>query len=232
MIPYKAAKVYNGNTEWYVSFYYWSLTKEKYVRKKVCIAERNLTKADRQECLNDLCAKINELIVYRNRNKICHEEKKVSENFFNRIVDWADRAKLDEELEEERRSNISAFKTRWLKFGEENPQYKGLYLDEVDVSIAKSYVKVLKRQKLAGKTVNNHIWSLEKISDYALMQGYKGLPIVLTNFRIDHPRNESGRYPPLTFSEKEAAFNYFRKHNPHYYLFLLHVYLHSSGRAA
>jgi integrase len=225
-IPYKLAKVYNGDKEWFVHYSYWSLSKRKYEREKVRIDQRGLNKEDRQILLDDVARELNEELRARNRRKEYHREltkeskKRLNASLVEVLAMAAARpvGKKDGQIAPSRKSSYLALATKLEQFYVEHPAFNNTHPLDLDDRFIIAYRGYLQAEDFTGKTINKHLWTIGAIMEEC------GIKMDIEAYRVKQIKNETNKYPPLTHEEKEIAFAYWKEVNPGYYLMLLCQY--------
>lgn len=224
--PYQTAKVYISSNDAFVFFQYWDRASRCYKREKMRLGLRKLAPDVKENIYTRFCSMVNKEIDRRNKLGIYHQKgslSKVSDKIS--IIEWAKKMHADQELGTELRNSVSGFYKSFQQFEELNPIYKNLEFDDISPDIVKRYIKMMSTvQDLAGKTINKYLWSFEKVASYARNQNGTTIEFSAKDYRVKQIKNETERFPPLTYEEKERAFSFFREKNKHVYLFLLHVY--------
>jgi len=216
--PYKLAQYYLGKKEHFVYYSWYSLERKKYIREKVFLKQSGLTIEEKQRSLIKLCNDLNAQFTIQNSKGI-YDTPDNREKYSLEIKYWLQLATSDEEVGKEQRKLFTSLLTKIEKI-----KWQKKELDQFPPSTIKAFVKLLHKDQLAGKTINNYLWAIEKISAYAKGKGAINSEIKTDLFRVAQPQNETGRFPPLSNSEKELVFEYYKKHNPPYYLFILTLY--------
>ena len=227
MQPYKLSKVYNGKTEWFISFRYWDLRTRKYEGDRIYLGMHGLTKNERQVLLEELKGILDKEIRSRNRRGVYHDKGKrqAREKYIGRtILDWIDLTAKDPKIEKSWHKTFSELRFNIEKFYKVHTLYDKAYAEDIDDGFVGIYVDYLQEDGKASKTINKHLWGLQTLTEW-IHKSNKEIPVYSTKeFRVEEIKNETGKYPPLTHEEKEACFAYFKQFNPEMYLFLLCQY--------
>lgn len=149
-LPYQAPFVYQGKEESFVSVSWFNRETGKYQREKIRLGIRGLPKPRKKVLLYELCAKLNEVIKIRNKNRIYHDE-----NIFSfKEVPYPDNPVLvafqqfkdDQENPQFQRDQARAFMTRFAEFGADHPTVLKMNISLISSGIIKKYVQYLEKQ--------------------------------------------------------------------------------------
>lgn len=228
ILPYKPARVYNGEKEWFVEFWWWCLNREKYIREKVRLGIKGITAEQRQPMLEELCKELNVVLKQRNLQGIYHEEivteKKTAGASKLDLVDWMEKAKFDQTIPESTRKSIGYVISAIGRFYEQHPVFTGSMPDGIGNKFAANFVRTLKDEGKAGKTINAYLGTLDYVQRWMKKEGVISKPFALEEYRVKQVKNETERYRPLTQEQKELMFEYFREKRPDFFLYLLFIY--------
>ncbi|HTM67310.1 MAG TPA: tyrosine-type recombinase/integrase [Flavipsychrobacter sp.] len=225
--PYKDAKVYNGEKEWFVYYSYYSRKLKKYIREKVRLEKRGLTREKREDLLQILCKEVNQVIRNRNRLNIYHDDVVTAPSEIkagNTLQECAEYFKDSKDLSESSRKNISYFLYSYNQFLKENPAFSALTINDIDGNFIKHFKEFLQRSGKASKTINSYLWAIQLITESLVKLHQLEQKFDTTSYRVKLIKNETDRYRPLTHEEKTKVFEYSREHLPYYYLYLLEIY--------
>ena len=223
--PYKEATVYNGAREWFVQYHYWDLKLKRYIRDKVRLDVKGLSPAERLKALTVLCEEFNNEIKINNERGIYHIPKNTpNAGTGENIIYFIDLALQDEDISQDRKETYISFKGNLIEFFAQHPAFELLHPSGYDTEILKLFRKALQGKKLAGKTINKYLAAFDTLTEYMKIKGLGDHVITTKHLRLRHPKNETGRYPPLTVEEQIKALTYFRDKFPNYYLFLCFMY--------
>lgn len=225
--PYKKAFVYIGDDDRYVEFSYWSKNKKKYLREKVRIKEKFIPTATKEVLLPKLCQQINALITQRNKSGTYHEDVIGTSvlSAHKTLHEWVQVASLNErDFSADMRSNLTALTNILTQFVETYPHYRRIIVPELNDDFFEDLIQFFKESGRAGKTINKYLLTITTLSTWLHRKKIIPASISTEHLRVKQPKNETGRFPPLTEEEKVLAFSYFRERDPAYYLFLLFMY--------
>lgn len=227
-LPYKLAKVYATDKDAFTYFSYYSLENKKYVREKVRLGIKGLSLTAKKKAYAKLAAKINEEIKVRNKMNLFHKE---NDTFFpeNKYIDQPLVAVFetfisDMENSEYQRTLALTVKNRVISLLSQKPALQNANASFFTKEFFKDYIATAYQLGNVGRTINEHLWIFSKV--YQRLRENKNFD---HNFdpetlRVKQVKNETERYKPLTFSEKDLILSYFKKRDPHYYRFLLFIY--------
>lgn len=125
----------------------------------------------------------------------------------------------DKTLSSDRVETLKALMNNFNQFTEIHTDYLGITLRDMDDNFFNDFIAFMRKLDRAGKTINKYISILQFISEWAVAHKMAKEVLLTRRFRVDAPKNETNRYPPLTSEEKIKTFNYFRETRPEYYLF-------------
>ena len=227
--PYKLATVYNGSKEWFVQFYYYNRQTKKYIRQKARLKIRGLSEKEKIKMLNDYCHTINVELKKRNATFTYHDEVVQNVNNFDRHTAVADvvlHVSNYAEISDDRKQALKDTSANFAAFINTTPIFSELEIEHIDDKILKLFIAWCKiePQKRAGKTINKYLASLQFVSEWLHREKLITTTFSTKHLRVSAPNNETGKYPPLTHAEKTAVFEYYKKANPNYYLYILFVY--------
>lgn len=118
MQPFKRAKVYDGDNEWFVQ-YHWSRIEGKYIRKKARIGFRGLDRDFRKMLLQNLCDELNVTFKIRNKNFDYLDEAtelniSVAEAI-QPLTEWIELTKKDPDIEKSWHKSFSELNYRMVE---------------------------------------------------------------------------------------------------------------------
>jgi integrase len=230
--PYQAPFVYQGKEESFVSVSWFNRETGKYEREKIRLGIRGLPKPQKKVLLYELCAKLNEVIKIRNKNRIYHDENIFSfqEVLYpdNTVIAAFQQFKDDQENPEYQRDQARAFITRFTEFAADHPTVLKMNISMISTGIIKKYIQHLVALELTGKTINTHLWVLGKVMARITQSTGTAFNFEPEKLRVKQVKNETELYKPLSDEEKEKIFSYFKNHQEgyyqNYYRFLAFIY--------
>lgn len=227
--PYKLGEIYIGPKEWHVTYYYYSLSKQKYIRDKARLGTRGLSNEQKQIELTRLRDKLNALLVDRNKKGLYHEDligKNSNFDYQSNIPQALNfiRDSNDEDISEDRKNGIRETAGILLKFFEENKVFSTLKITALDDQFLKLFIKWCKSNEKSGKTINKYLSILQFATEWLHRKKYIDQSFSTVPLRVAQPKNETGRFPPLTHEEKQAAFSYFKNKDKGYHLYIFWLY--------
>lgn len=229
ILPYKPAVVYNGPTEQFVHFSYWSKLKKKYIRQKVRLTvSARLTKEKRLKGLQFLCDELNQVIKSRNKNGLYHEDfiNADGASLSRPFVEWVELLKDDKQIDipESTRLLLGSFYYSYNQFLESSSVFSLNSAYNINDTVIQEYVRFLKSEGKTGKTINSYLWAMNVVSGILVKKKVIESEINTEPFRVKQIKNETGKFRPLTSEEKNLMFDYFREKDKPYFLYLLSIY--------
>jgi integrase len=227
--PYKLAKVYIGPNEWHLEFYYYSLDKEKYIRDKVRLKERGLSIEEKKAKLEHWCIEFNKILKERNKLGLYHEAFVKKKTKFDPRITIPEalvyvKNSKDDAISEDRASCLQETAGIFNVFYKAHDNFSSLRITALNEDFIKFFVKWCKQEKKAGKTINKYLSTIQYATEWLKKKKHIAESFDTVSFRVAQPKNETGRFPPLTHEEKVRAFDYFQVKDPNYYLFLFWIY--------
>jgi integrase len=227
IIPYKLAKVKDLNSDLYIELYYWSLPDSKYIRKKIRIPLKSMNRDEKLQLLRKACEEMNVTIKERNEKGIFHEQVVEPEQAMKvsfTVLNWIEKFRNEGEISKDRREMFQSLAFNLEEFGDRNTIYHDLMPEQLNEAFIKEFRTYLKEKGLAGKTINKYLSGIQLLTELLKRKSMLVSSIETKHNRVKAPKNESGRFPPLTGEEKLRAFNYFRENRPEFYLFITCLY--------
>lgn len=228
-IPYRLAKVYNGPKEQFVEYYYYCTIRQRYIRDKIRLGLRKLTRSEKLSQLQELCTELNKLLRERNRKleyHVVYDEPELNKIVTLTLLDSLEyvRGSGDEDISEDRKRSISETMTALNEFYKAHSALSGIRVDQISEEIIKIFRKWCKSEKKTGKTINKYLSIIHFCTNWLYRKKMIPQAIDTKELRVAAPKNESGRFPPLTDAEKQRAFSYWRRKDPHFHHFLFWAY--------
>lgn len=219
--PYILPVIRSNKTEQVIEYYYWSLAENKYIRKKVRAFSRGVksTKAQRLAVLKQTLPVVTEEFLRRNEKGLYHE------TYLNPIggktyIAYIEQILSDDKIPQSTRRTIANYKSSFTRF-----QADKLYTPiNVTAEVLENFRSFLQAEGKANKTINEYLWAAQLVSEYLKKKAITQKSVNTTDLHVRKIKNQTMRYRPLTFQEKDTIFNHFRTANPHFNLFLLSVY--------
>ncbi len=227
--PYKLAKVYIGPKEAHVEFYYYCTEREKYIRKKLRLGKKGISDEEKSTLLHELCYKTNKLIKERNAKGLYQSDFTGNPSGFDikmRIPEalFFVKDSKDEDLSEDRLSCLNDTAQTFTKFFIAHETFVKTKISSLSEVLIKLFIKWCKENERAGKTINKYLSTLQFATEWLKRKKHIPDSFDTAPYRVAQPKNETGRFPPLTHEEKLAAFSYFNKKDRNYLLFLFWNY--------
>lgn len=224
--PYKVARPYIGPKEWFAEFSWWSKVEKKYEREKVRLGVKGLSPEQKGKYLKELCDELNKVILKRNKLYIYHEDVVNEGAEFTGIslLKCLELMKEDGDISDDRKETISNFIFNLKKFFISHPAFEDIRPAELTQDFNKLFLSYLQEKELAGKTINKYLGLISYTTEWLKIKGALHETIITKHLRVAAPKNETGKFPPLTNQEKLRAFEYYRLNYPHMHLFLFCVY--------
>lgn len=221
-LPYKLAKLRNSKTEQFIEYYYWSLAQNKYIRTKVRAFTRGVksTKEQRLSVLKQTLPVVNEELKRRNDKKIYHETL-INPAGGKTYTSYIQTMMLEKKLKTSTRKVIGYYKSAMQRFQGDKP-YTPI---NVTIEVLEDFRDfLLEDEGKANKTINDYLWAAQLVSEYLKNKGITHTSVNTKGIRLKKIKNQTMRYRPLTFEEKDMMFSHFRTVQPYFYLFLLNIY--------
>lgn len=230
--PYKLCKVYIGPNEAFVQYYWFDRVSGKYKREKIRLNQRGLNAEEKRRELEYVAHEFNKVLRDRNSKWQYHElfisEDDVSINSSTNIPSALLVVKNfeDDKISEDRKESLGQT-AKILELFLKEKSYRAmatLNISQLSDKFLELFVKYCKAEGKAGKTINKYLSVIQFATEYLSRKKAIEKPFSTAHLRVAQPKNESGRFPPLTHEEKLKVFEYFKQKDPNYRLYLFFMY--------
>lgn len=231
ILPYKLGKIYEGEEDVFIYYYYYSRAKERYIRKKVrpVASGVKLPKPERLALLRQSLPVINKNLKERNAKGLYHEDLigvSSARSYTQEILNIINEKKLPEST----LRTLSSYRSSFMAF--EASTGNNYFTYNVDMPVLHQYCEYMKKAQqpssagkpYANKTINEYLWGAQVVADILKSKGLNSEEIKTAELHVKKIKNQTLKYRPLTAEEKEAIFRHTRQTNPSFYLYLLHIY--------